>query len=250
MAAARLLFLLLAVLLLLGDVIAARTGQSFPHPTAAIMLGLVLGELALVATWAACSRGSWVARVAICWSAAALAAWPLALFSGPTWHAWAGLLLIYSATIATGWRLLLASGYQWQWPFGGEELHRTALLPHQFSLKWMLKTITACSLALGLGSWFALPAHDPWLAVATIVTLGFCVPVTISTLLLETRRWWVRAAVPLLLPLAGGILVALHGGAAAKFLVVLCGVQTVVLLLAATVMSAAGGEIRARESAV
>jgi hypothetical protein len=168
MAAARLLFLLLAVLLLLGDVIAARQGQSFPHPTAAIMLGLVLGELALVATWAACSRGSWLVRVAICWSAAAVAAWPLALFSGPTWHAWAGLLLIYSATITIGWRLLLATGYQWSWPFGIDTSSTTPLLPHQFSLKWMLKAITACSLALGLGSWFALPAHDPWLAVIAL----------------------------------------------------------------------------------
>jgi hypothetical protein len=249
MAAARLLFLLLAVMLLLGDVIAARQGQSFPHPSAAIMLGLVLGELALVASWAACSRGSWLVRVAVAWSAAAAAAHPLALFSGPTWQAWAGLLLIYSATIALGWRLLLAAGYEWSWPFGEEPAAVSRLLPHQYSLQWMLKAITACSLALGLGSWLALPANDPWLAVATIVTLGLCVPVTMSTLLVETRRWWVRAAVPLLVPAAGAVLVMLHAGAAAKFLVVLCGVQTLVLLLAATVTSAAGGEIRARQPA-
>jgi hypothetical protein len=155
--------------------------------------------------------------------------------------------LIYCVTIAAGWRLLLAAGYAWEWPFSSES-QTSSLRAHQFSLKWLLKAITACSLALGLGSWLSLPAFDPLLAVATIVTLALCVPVTISTLLVQTRRWWLRMAVPLIVPLAGASLMLLHGNTAAKFLIVLCGVQTLVLLLAATVISAAGAEIRGRES--
>ena len=59
MAALRLLSVLVITLLVLSDFAAARGAEAYPDPRGVIFVGLVLGELALVATWCACAKRSW-----------------------------------------------------------------------------------------------------------------------------------------------------------------------------------------------
>lgn len=230
---------LLATSLLLADGIALRHAQAFPHPTAAILLGMLLGQVGLIATWAACSRGSWMVRVMVAWAVIAFAAWPLSLHSSPTWQAWAGLLLIYSAVIVAGWKLTLAAGYCWKVETRVAR-HPQLLKPHQFSLAWLLKTSTACSLALGMFSWLALPAQHPITALASIMMLAACIPLTISALVLETNRWWLRGSVAMLMPLLGWLFVSMNAGRGAMLLTLMLGAQLLVAVLSALVINAAG----------
>jgi len=238
MAALRLLSVLVITLLVLSDFAAARGAEAYPDPRGVIFVGLVLGELALVATWCACARRSWILRVAIAWACAAGAAWPLAMFSAPSWSAWMGLLLVYSAVIAAGWKVLLSSG--WQWNVAGSALagfHKNNLRPRQISLAWIMEAMTALSLALGVGSWLALPARGPWLALATIVWLASVTPLVFCALLLETQRSGWKLVIALLVPLGAALFAFLPDGPS---MLLLCGVQALVLLLAASVLAVAG----------
>jgi hypothetical protein len=230
----RLLLVLLATLLLLGDGIAWRHVQPFPHPSAAVLVGLLLAQLGLVASWAACGRRSWLVRTAVTWTCAALIAWPLSQCTGPSWRAWASLLLIYSAAIVIAWKLLLAAGYRWT--IGAIAPQASSLRAHQCSLAWILRSLTTCSLALGIGSWLSLPLHDPWTAIVTLAILALCLPMTLSLWLMPTQRWWLRGAAIFMLPLVGALFIALHRGPAAMFIVLCLGVQMFVALLAAMVL--------------
>ena len=240
MAGTRLLVVMLGTLLLLADGIALRHAQPFPHPTAAVLMGLVIGQLGLVASWAACSRGSWLVRVAIVWACAALAAWPVAQCTGPAWRAWAGLLLIYALMVVAAWKLLLAAGYQWSSVEQDSVAPPGNLRAHQFSLAWMLRATTALALALGVGSWLALPAIKPWLAVASITILALFMPLVISTLLLQTPRWWLRGLLALVVPLGGVVFLRVNGGATPMFMTLILGVELLVALLTATVLASVG----------
>jgi hypothetical protein len=240
MVAIHLLGSLLAILLGLGSAIALRSAEAYPHPSAAILLGLTLGEVGLVATWSACARRSWMARAAIAWASAALAAWPLSLCSGPSWSAWAGLLLVYCLTIAAVWKLLLAAGYRWSGLAEAAPAAPDRLQPHQFSLAWLMQAMTACALALGIGSWLTLPPAHTTAAVVSLALFGMFVPLTIGTLLVDTPRWWLRVALGMFVPLGGGVLMLVNPGQHALLLVLAFGVQTLVVLLAATVLASVG----------
>lgn len=240
MATTRLLLVMLGTLLLLADGIALRHAQAFPHPSAAVLLGLVIGQVGLIASWGACSRQSWLVRVPLVWFCAAVAAWPMSLCSGPSWRAWAGLLLIYAMIVVIAWKLLLAAGYRWSTAAEPATNPSPTLRPHQFSLAWMLQGTTALALALGVGSWLALPESKPWLAVASIVILAVLLPLVISTLLLQTPRWWLRSALMLIVPLGGAAFLLMNRGSTPMFLTLLLGVESLVALLAATVLAAAG----------
>lgn len=236
MSASRLLLSLLGVLLIVADILALRHAQPFPHPTAALLLGLVIGQVGLVASWAACSRQSWLVRISITWSVAALAAGPLAMNSSPTWREWAALLLMYATTVVVAWKLTLAAGYRWLLP--QRRAAASALKDHQFSLAWMLRTVTTASLALGASSWLMLPVHKPHLAVASMLTLALFVPMAFAALLLKTDRWWLRGMLALILPVGVVAFLVLNRGASPMFFTLLLGVQTLVTLLAATVLAA------------
>lgn len=236
MSASRLLLSLLGVLLVVADILALRHAQPFPHPTAALLLGLVIGQVGLVASWAACSRQSWLVRISITWSVAALAAGPLAMNSSPLWREWAALLLMYATTVVVAWKLTLAAGYRWSLPSGRAAASR--LKEHQFSLAWMLQTVTTASLALGASSWLMLPVHKPHLAVASMLILALFVPMTFALLLLTTNRWWLRGALGLIVPLGGAAFLLMNRGASPLLFSLLLGTATLVTLLAATVLAA------------
>ncbi len=240
MAATRLLLVMLGTLLLLADGIALRHAAAFPHPTAAVLLGLLIGQLGLVASWAACARRSWLIRVALVWACAALVAWPISQWTGPSWRAWAGLLLIYAMLVVAAWKLLLAAGYQWTNLECAQPAQGARLRAHQFSLAWMLQTTTALALALGVGSWLALPAVKPLLAVASITILALFVPLVISTLLLHTPRWWLRGVLALVVPLGGAVFMKMNGGSTPMFMTLILGVEVLVALAAATVLASVG----------
>lgn len=246
MAVLRLLVVLFIAWLILADVALARQAPTFPQPLAAVMLGLLLGEMALIATWAACARRSWVVRAAVTWGCAALLAWPAALYSGPSWRAWTGLLLIFSAVVAFCWKVLELQGFGWQWPETEVRSPQRRLLPHQFSLAWMLETITVASATLGLGSWLALPSVQPWIAALTAILLAPLVPLAMFTLLAETRTYWWRMLLAVVLPLVIASLALLNGTEVAKFLAVLAGTELLLGLAAGALLAAAGGALQPR----
>lgn len=236
----RLLLVMLGTLLLLADGIALRHAAAFPHPTAAVLLGLVIGQLGLIASWAACSRRMWLLRVAVVWGCAALAAWPISAVTAPSWRAWAGLLLIFALLVAAAWKLLLAAGYRWANVDRAEQRVVSRLQSHQFSLAWMMQATTALALALGVGSWLALPAVKPHLAVASIAILALFIPLVISTLLLHTPRWWLRGVLALIVPLGCAVFMRLSGGSTPMFMTLLLGVEVLVALATATVLASLG----------
>jgi hypothetical protein len=239
MGALRLLLALLGILLALANAVALRDCQNFPHPTAAVVLGLGLGELGLITSWAALARRSWMVRVAIAWAFAALAAWPLSQLSGPSWRAWAGMLLLFAIVVVIAWQALLATGLR---------LHaktstlseRPPLGPRQCSLSSMLQVITACALALGISSWLKLPERDPVLAVMSILTLASSVPLTISAFIAETPRLWMRGALLLIVPAGAANFALLYDTPTALFLTLALTVQTLVMLVAAIILSVGG----------
>lgn len=239
MAALRLLLVLLGILLGLANAVALRECRHFPHPTAAVVLGLALGELGLITSWAALARRSWMVRVAIAWAFAALAAWPLAQISGPSWRAWAGMLLLFAIVVVIAWQGLLAIGFQWR---ARAAIRRECppLGPRQCSLSGMLQVITACALALGMSSWLALPDREPGLAVISILTLAFSVPLTISACVAETPRLWMRGALLLIVPAGAANFSLLYDAPTALFLTLALTVQTLVTLLAAITLSVGG----------
>ena len=243
MAALRLLLVLLGILLGLANAVALRDCQHFPHPTAAVVLGLALGELGLITSWAALARRSWMVRVAIAWAFAALAAWPLAQVSGPSWRAWAGMLLLFAIVVAIAWQGLLATGLRWHTrTFTPSE--RPPLGPRQCSLAGMLQVITACALALGISSWLALPDRDPGVAVISIFTLALSVPLTISACVAETPRLWMRGALLLIVPAGAANFSLLYDASTALFLTLALTVQTLVTLVAAITLSVVGVSVQ------
>lgn len=240
----RLLVALLVAWLILADCALARHAPTFPQPLSAVMLGMLLGEMALVASWAACARRSWIVRSAVAWSCAALLAWPASVFSGPSWQAWAGLLLIYSAVVAFCWKLLHASGYHWEWPGLAAISPARRLQPHQFSLAWMMEVLTLSAATLGLGSWLALPSIQPWIAAVSAALLAPLVPLAMFALLVESHAGLWRVTLVFVLPLAVAALAILNGADLAKFLAVIAGTELLLGLLAGAIIAVAGGNLR------
>jgi hypothetical protein len=246
MAVLRLLFVLFALLLLLADGLTARHGAGFPHPTAGVMLGLLLGEAGLVATWSACSRRHWVLRLAVAWLTMALLAWPAAYYTGPSWRQWTGLLLLFGAGVALGWKLVYATGWSWHLPETQAATDQSALRPLQFSMANMLEWTTTLALTLGVGSWLALPDRQPFLAALSILALAALTPLWMAILLAETKSIWSRCALASLplLGSAGVIALNLIGGQAG-LLALVVGTQSLVTIFAALLLAIGGGRLLA-----
>lgn len=250
MAVVRLLLALLITWLILADCLLARTATPFPHPTAGIMLGLLLGEAGLIASWFACSRQHWLARLALGWLAMALLAWPAAMYSGPSWRQWAGLLLLFSGGVALGWKMVQASGWVWEWPTSLSTSTSSKLRSYQFSLAALMELMTTTAATLGLASWLALPDRQPLLAACSVLVLSALPPLCFWLALAETRSLWSRAGALLIIALLSAFFALLHvsSGLFATMLL-LPGTLALVSLLAGTILSLGGGRLlSAKES--
>src|SRR5690606_5907183 len=171
MAALRLLVVLLVAWLVLADFVVAREANPYPHRSAAILLGLILGEVGLVASWSALSRSSWLASAGMVWLTAAAAAWPMSLNTAPSWQAWAGLLLIYAGGVVAVWKILLAWGVHIDGLGERTQPPEGRLRSRQYSLARLMEITTAAAMTLGIGSWLALPSTEPYVAAASMLGL-------------------------------------------------------------------------------
>ncbi len=244
MAIIRVLLVLFVTWLILADCVLARHTEPFPHPSAAIMLGLLLGEAGLVASWFACARQHWLTRLAVVWVVMAVLAWPAALYSGPSWRAWAGLLLLFSGGIAFGWKLMHASGWQLEWPTSFSTRRATNLRGYQFSLASLMELTTIVAATLGLASWLALPDRQPVIAACGMLLLSTLPPLCCWLVMAETQRVWSRLGPLLAMLLVTLLFVGLHhaSGLSAMMSLLPCALA-IVSLLGGTVVSLGGGRL-------
>ncbi|HTN75030.1 MAG TPA: hypothetical protein VL096_07275 [Pirellulaceae bacterium] len=245
MAILRVLLALFVAWLILADCLLARHSAALPHPSGGIMLGLLLGEAGLVATWFATSRQPWPLRLAISWLTMALLAWPAALYSGPSWRQWVGLLLLFTSGVAVGWKIVQASGWRWCWPGENTPPPQRLLGARQYSLATMLEWLTTAATTLGLASWLALPDKQPLVAATSIVCLALVLPLAMALVLVESRALWARCGFALGLLVTALLAIGINQGQVSTplFALVLT-TELLVALFAALLLAIGGGSLQ------
>jgi hypothetical protein len=155
----------------------------------AIMLGVCIGQLTLIATWAALGSGNVMVRLP--WSLLLTASMWLALVVGLRieWHSYfdrssafgLGLLILFGLFVAMTPLVIAAHFFGWRL-LGWKQQDATDTRPVsevQFHLKHLLLSMFLLSLAMAMVRW-GLPEGRPWSSeldgesIVFLTTLAFC----------------------------------------------------------------------------
>ena len=170
--------------------------QRFPNPHVTIGLGILLGQLALLAAcwaWARRRRTSMLLAIAAC---LILAAWWLQGCTTPTASQWMGVLTIFVGFVATPLRALAHREDCNRWlSIGPSSPPRATSQPAkwQWTLGQMFSAMTSVAVSMALLQHFELPTQQPihaflcctalaGLSTATLLAVFFKGPSLIGTL--------------------------------------------------------------------
>ncbi len=199
-------------------------GPRIPTLIGFVLVGIVFGQVGLMATWLVWGAAPLPLRLLLNLSVAGLLSLPLGSSTNPSAAQWFGVLCVYAVGVATPNVGLRVLGLRCSTSYGRQpiEPHRLADRRWQFTLAGLLGAITAVAILLAAARWMDFP----WEFAVEIGLYcgGFVVVALVSLWATWGRRWWVLRVVVvcLLVPAVGAALGMVERpiGSAAIFVVV------------------------------